>query len=719
MIKAQLPTTPSFNPEGAKAPETTTVDIAPGSYAPITKWENEPKVTDLKLDYTEASGHHSQHVTNVGVWLDNMNITGAAKRKKRTGRSSIVPKLIRKQAEWRYAGLSEPFLGDEDLFETAPVSWEDKDAAIQNGIIINNQFNTKIDKTAFIDAYVRTAVDEGTIVVRTGWVFEEELVEVPDMQPQAIEDPAVVDQIMQAGQALQQDPAAAEQIPPEIMQMLELTMELQYPAQMVQVGTKMEMQTTKNQPTVEVCNYEDVIIDPTCMGDLKKANFIIFKFETSLSKLERAGKYTNLEHINTTNNSSGDEASAINSGYDFNFKDKPRKLFTAYEYWGYWDIRNEGKVRPIIATWVGDVMIQMEENPFPDQGLPFTLVQYLPKRFSVYGEPDGELLIDNQNVAGAVTRGMIDIMGRSAAGQKGIRKDALDVTNMRKFESGLDYKFNPNASPSDMVYDHVYPEIPASAQFMLSLQNAEAESLTGVKAFSGGITGDALGQTATGARGALDAASKRELGIVRRLAAGIIEIGRKIIAMNAVFLDDEEVVRVTNNEFVKIRRDDLAGEIDISLQISTAETDNAKAQELSFMLQTMGNSMPPEMSQMVLADIARLRKMPDLSKRIAEYQPQPDPIQEEMQKLELQKLQLELQKMQSEIAENQAQTELDMAKARELNTKADKTDLDFVEQESGVTQERDLQKHTAQADANKELKVLEAALKSGNEKSTP
>ena len=31
------------------------------------------------------------------------------------------------------------------------------------------------------------------------------------------------------------------------------------------------------------------------------------------------------------------------------------------------------------------------------------------------------------------------------------------------------------------------------------------------------------------------------------------------------------------------------------------------------MLQTMGNTMPPEMSQMILADIAKLRKMPDLA----------------------------------------------------------------------------------------------------------
>ncbi len=38
---------------------------------------------------------------------------------------------------------------------------------------------------------------------------------------------------------------------------------------------------------------------------------------------------------------------------------------------------------------------------------------------------------------------MIDIMGRSANGQIGARKDALDITNRRKFLAGEDYEFNP------------------------------------------------------------------------------------------------------------------------------------------------------------------------------------------------------------------------------------------------------------------------------------
>jgi len=286
---------------------------------------------------------------------------------------------------------------------------------------------------------------------------------------------------------------------------------------------------------------------------------------------------------------------------------------------------------------------------------------------------------------------MIDIIGRSANGQMGIRKDALDVTNARKFEQGADYKFNANVDPRQAFHMETYPEIPASALNMLNLQNNEAESLTGVKAFSGGISGQALGTTATGIRSALDATSKRELGILRRLSNGVNKIGRKIISMNAEFLNDEEIIRVTNEEFVAINREDLGGNYDIKLNISTAEADNEKAQELSFMLQTMGNNMDPAMSQIILADIARLRKMPELSKQIKDYQPQPNPMAEEMQKLDMELLKAKIANESAKAMENtvdvefkKARTQTELSKSRNLDSKSDTEDLNFVEQESGV-----------------------------------
>jgi hypothetical protein len=252
---------------------------------------------------------------------------------------------------------------------------------------------------------------------------------------------------------------------------------------------------------------------------------------------------------------------------------------------------------------------------------------------------------------------------------------------------------------------------------MLNMQNAEAESLTGVKAFTSGISGQSLGATATGIRSALDATSKRELGILRRLAEGIKQIGRKVISMNAEFLEEEEVVRITNEEFVTVRKDDLAGNFDLKLTVSTAEADNQKAEELSFMLQTMGNGMDVSMSQMILADIAKLRKMPTLAKKIEQYQPQPDPIAQKKAELEVALLEAQVQREQSMAYENTANANLykarlltEQAKAKHLNSDADLKDLEFLETESGTTQERKLQAIDNQSKGNIALKAAESTL---------
>ena len=684
----------------------------------LTKWKNPPKLGDLKQDYLDAKPAHDSQKSKVRAWLDNLNVEGNAAVKAPKGSSSIVPKLIRKQAEWRYPALSDPFLSTEDVFNINPVSWEDRKAAQQNQILLNHQFNTKIDKVAFIDDYVRAAVDEGTAIVRVGWVFEEE--DYTDMFP-VVEyriNPRMAPLHEQLAQMRQDSPAVYElEVPEELKKAHEMTLEQGVPIEAVVLGHQEETRkrTVKNHPTVEVCDLNNVMIDPSCGGDFERAGFVIYSFETSLSKLKKDGKYKNLDFIQTTGNSPLNQPDhSTNTPGDFNFKDKPRQLFVVHEYWGYWDIDGTGIVKPIVAAWVGNTLIRMEENPFPDKALPFVTVPYLRKRKEVHGEPDGALLEDNQKIIGAVTRGMVDIMGKSANGQTGIRKDMLDATNRRKFDGGQDYEFNQNVDPRQGVFMHTYPEIPASAQFMLQLQQFEAESMTGVKAFSQGIGSQSLGDVAAGIRGALDAASKRELAILRRLSNGIIKIGRKIIAMNAEFLSEKEVVRVTNEEFAVVRRDDLPGNFDLKLSISTAEEDNNKAQELAFMLQTMGNNMDGGMSQLILSDIARLRKMPDLAKKIESYQPQPDPLAQRKAELEIQLLEAQLNNEMAQAQKFQASAQLDMAKAGTEQVKAgniqsdtDIKNLDFVEQESGVKQERAKELHGEQARSQAQLKLLD------------
>ena len=661
----------------------------------LTKWKNEPSVSDLQSDLESAESIHKEHVAKTEKWLNKL--AGKLEIKPIKGRSKVQPKLIRKQAEWRYASLEEPFLSTDDLFDIDPRTGEDYEAAEDNQILLNYQFNTKIDKVAFINEYVRTCTDEGTVIVQVGWKYEKgerEVYEDIEMTPE------------QASMYLYNEVAKGNMTQEEAI----ATMQSGEP--ITKTVKRYKVVTIANHPTLRVCEYDRLIIDPTCEGDLDKAQFIIVPFETNYSELKKDSTYSNLDQIfeedGTVVKGTLDDESfykTLTNQTGFEFKDKARKKLTAYEYYGYWDIDGKGITKPIRATWVGNTMIKLEELPYPDKKLPFVAVQFMPVRKSIYGEPDGKLIEDNQDILGAVTRGMIDIMGRSANGQTLMTKGMLDASNLKKYENGEHAYINPGFDPRVNIHMQTYPEIPNSAMQMINMQNQEAESLTGVIAFSNGISGQALGNTATGVRSALDSASKRELGILRRLSAGLEKIGRKIIAMNAEFLDDEEVIRVTNKKFRTIRRDDLTGDFDLRVKISTAESDNQKIEKLAFMMQTGQQSMDPEEAKLVRAEIYKLQKMPDLADKVLRYQPQPDPVQQEMQQLQLERMRLENMKLQSEIEERnsraienqvdvelkQAKTQNELAKAGKLTSEKDLADQEFIRRDFGVDHQQKMQ----------------------------
>ena len=678
----------------------------------LTDWEKEPDVRDLKQDLENARPAHQSRMQDIQRWSDLMAVRGSAKPTKVKGRSSVQPKLIRRQAEWRYSALTEPFLGSNKLFKVEPVTFEDAEAARQNSLVLNWQFRTKLNRVNFVDNFVRATVDEGTSITRVGWkrqtIMVDQEVPVYDFFPLQTEEQLAAFQTALDQQAA--DPRGYEEdVPDEIKAAIELYNESGQAtyAQQSGVTTVKVEKVLVNQPVVDLLDPQNVIIDPSCNGDLDKALFVIVSFETNKADLlKEPERYKNLDAVNWEGNmpmTQPDHNTSTPDSYQLN--DPLRKKVVAYEYWGFRDIHGDGELVPIVATWIGDICIRMEENPFPDGKLPFVVVPYLPVKRNLYGEPDAELLEDNQKILGAVTRGMIDLLGRSANGQQGMAKGMLDPLNRRRYDNGQDYEFNPSMSPANGVIEHKFPDIPQSALLMLNLQNQEAEALTGVKSFAGGISGEAYGDVAAGIRGVLDAASKREMAILRRLAKGMTEIGNKIIAMNAVFLSEKEVIRVTNKEFITVKREDLIGNFDLETDISTAEVDNAKAQDLAFMLQTLGPNSDPGIVMMILAEIADLKRMPELANKLRNWRPQPSPEQQELQRLEIEKARKEVEKLQSEIS-------LNNAKAQEALANKDQKNLDYVEQETGTKHARDMEKQRGQAQGNQALEITKALTKS-------
>jgi len=637
------------------------------------KWKNAPSPEDLRKDLKEAQSSHSKQCGLIDKWLDNLTTSGSAAVESGVGRSSIVPKLIRKHAEWRYASLSEPLHTAATLFTAKPVTAGDGPIAEQDGTVLQHQFENEIDKVALIDEAVRTVVDEGTVVYRVGWELETE--------KRTVEVPVVKD------------------------------------GYIIGVTEREEEFTTVSRPTVEIVPFKSFLLDPNARGKIKDAQFGIFKFPTNISKLKAQG-YENLEAINVESISQDD--SDLPTDYrkttEFQFADNARKEFMAYEYWGFWDINDDQVLVPIVATFVGNVMVRLVENPFPDKALPFVVTQYLPVRGENFGEPDGVLLEDNQLIMGALTRGMIDTVGRSANGQIGHMESALDEPNKLKFSRGEDYTFRQGVDPRMAFFHHTYPELSRSGFELLQMQAGEAESMTGVKTYGEGVSGAALGDVAAGVKGALSAAAKRESGILRRIASGLTDVAKKVMSMNEVFLEPEMVERITGKPYVQPQPG--LRTTDVRVKIRTAEEDSQLAADLAFVSQTTED---PGLRQLLTSKVAELKNMPEVAELIKSYKPEPDPAQQEMQMLQMELLKAQIANEQGKAHNNQSSGMLDMAKAQTETVKAqtemakaqnlaadtDLKKLEFVEEETGTNHERARDLLKVQAEGNIHYKAFE------------
>ena len=630
----------------------------------------------LKADEKEAERHQKEWFIQREEWL--AETYGKPYGNEEDGKSKIVSKDIKKQLEWMLPSITDPFISTPNVIKCNPVTFEDASSAKQNELLLNTQFCRKFSRYNFIMKAIRVLVTEGSVVIQTGWDYEDEEIEVE-------EETIAVDEL--TGQ------------------------------EYVTLDTVTDTRILKNQPTASVCRNEDIFIDPTCMDDMDKCQFVIHRYETSLGALRVDGRYKNLDKVAKEQASLYDDPQYYREDLTyFEFKDEPRKKLVVHEYWGNYDMNGDGVAEPIVCAWVGNTLIRLETNPYPDKKPPFIVVPFNAIPFQMFGEALAENIGDNQKVKTAITRGLIDNMAKSNNAQVGIRRNALDTANRKKWLAGKNFEFNGSAND---FWQGSYNQLPSSAFDMLSLMNNEIESQTGVKSFSGGISGSALGNTATGARGALDATSTRKMNLVRNISENLIKpMMRKWIAYNSEFLEEEEVVRVTNHEYVPVRRDDLAGRIDLEIGISTAEDNAAKSQELSFLLQTVGPNEDPAVRREIMAQIMDLMRMPEQAEKIRTYQPQPDPMQEKLKEIELQKLLLENKKLEADIADKYARAEengidaeyktwkaeVEKAKARKLGSEADRLDLDFLKEDEGVRHYEDMEKENAKQAHNLQMK---------------
>lgn len=683
----------------------------------LTDWAKEPKYTDLYEDYSVAQAAHNMFLKDLDQYRETLD--GGKKIRVRKGKSNQYPLLVRKNNEWKYSQLEEPFLSTPNFVKLAPKSDEDAATYKQAESMMNHYWGVDIDKIGLIGNIARYLTDEGTVIVKNGWFTEKEKQVKIVMEPvyATPEERMVLLESMVANGEMNPDEAKAR---------------LQSDSPMV-IGEKEAEKITwkiiKNHPTHSVCELEDVIVDPTCKGDLNKAQFVVHEYDVDYSTLVRdkydaetgVGFYKNLDAIDFKQDWEDMSDYATEKEASFVFSDKARKKVRIREYWGNWDIHGTGIVEPIVGSWIGSTMVRLSKNPFAHKKIPFSATTYMPVKKQFHGEPDGALLKENQDSIRRMTNALHDITSTKAVGQKLTMEDTFgSQAEWDAYNVGNDARFRPGIDINKAVHINSVDSVDPAVFQVIDFQQREAESLTGNAAYNKGLAGANQNASATGIRSAMDSSSRRELSILRRMSSQLFkDMIKQDIANMQMFASPEEVVRVTNSEFVTIKREDIQGQYDIIIDVTTPAKNQETADGLSFIMQAAGDTVDPKIKNMVLADIARLKQRPDLAKQIEEYEPQPSEAQVKMEQMQMANLELENKMLQmqmaklakdieeadsrieernSRTAENiQADVKLKTAKAEEhmkradyYESQADLSDAKFVNEANGITRDREI-----------------------------
>jgi len=608
-------------------------------------------LTNLKQEFEDAKNAKAIINANIAEWKDRYDAKPLGNEKK--GKSKYVSKDIKKLLKWQLPIILEPFVNTNEITRATGTTPQSAQKAPKVEKLLNYQFCRQFDRYNFLKKAIKVLQKEGKVVIRTGWQIKTE--------KQVVQTPAG-------------------------------SIEVEIPV--------------VNKPDAIIRKNENIFIDPTADGE--KPEFIIERYETTISNLRENKHWFNqsaVEKLAQRKHSKDDDVDnalgAIREveeytrggSDDFEPTDKSRAKVTVHEYWGKYDINEDGIAEDIVCAWADDIILKLEDNPYPDNELPFVICDFDAEPFMNYGDSAIEDLIDNSQLITIIKRGLIENMASANMGQKGIAKGALDTINKKKFYNGENFEYNKNFGDP---WQDEYHNIGQTPLEMLQILDNDNESLSGV-------TKNAIGEktpnlSATQANQIESATQRRMLDIVRNIAENLVKsILRKWLAYDMEFMSPQEFIYITGEEPIVVDKQDLNGSVHLEMQVTTQAVDDQKAKQLAFLLQTSQQAQDPEITKMLYVKLLKLNKMFEEAKALEEYQPKPDPTQQQTVQLQLAKLQTEIENLKVKALENQADIKLKLAKAKEIGSIADLNDLNYVDKATGQDHARELDKIGANA----------------------
>ena len=617
----------------------------------------------IEHDISGARTMHDDQMSKISEWISAYNGDKIGNEDDNT--SNMVWKLIKKQGESLIANLSKPFLGAHEIADLTPLTDKDTIKTPIYSKVLNHFWAKETNSNKLIKSISRLIVKEGTCFIRAGWEKRADVKEqiVPGDIP-----PALIDKLKSKGAEIQHmDDGKIKIIKKNIL---------------------------VNKPTAKPLRLEDCYFDPTA-DSFEEIQFFSFDYITSISELrkqphlytkEAVDKLERMIDEQDDNQTGSLEESHMYNRYAFKSSNNLRKKIRLNEYWGELDIDNSGITEPAMAVTAkyGDsrVLMRAEKNKLPFKSKPFVCIPLIDKEFSVYGDALAELISDEQKFYTSIVRGIIDNMSNSNNGTKFIRKGALDTINFQRMQDGERVvEVNTNESINAVLMDGTFNQLPGDVYNTLSIIEAQAESLTGVSKMLQGIPGTEMKAASSNFSAMMSQSQIRLLDVTTSLTTGLRKLFYMWLSMSMEYLTDEEIQHITGlyipelkvKETRKIAADMGIDQLpeetkqkammliieevndmfnmkdlkyDIEMKVGTDGLKDIKISHMNMLMQQAGNLIqlgvvPPKVMGMLFSDMADAMDRPDISREVKNFKHQPDPMQQEMAKAELDKTKAE------------------------------------------------------------------------------
>lgn len=584
---------------------------------------------DLKHDFKKAKEAKSSIDKQINEWNDAYY----GKIPSMKNRSKYVAMEIAKQVELTKPNITEPFTNTSHPIRVFSSKNEARSRIIQK--YLNTQFTSEFNRVEFMEKFVDLLFREGTVWVKSGWKLKEE--NVREVIPNA-----TMDEIINRGGM---------------------------PDSIAEAGDdkfRVEYNTTKliqNDPDAIICRNEHIFPDPGARTT-SELRFMCYKRLMTISEMKASGRYTDdmINRIESSIESKRDDtglgsqrdSDALDRGnkLDYDTKDKARNKISIIEYWGYYDLNNDGIAEPIFASWAEgqDVNLVCEENDLPNENIPFYRTVYSDVSFSLWGNALAFFIEDGQNAKTGIYRGIFDNMALANNGQKFIKHGSLDYVNFKRLRNGEKHIF---VNKEGMIEDGSFNNLPNSIFNVLQSVSKENEDLSGIS--SGGLALNSSQTNKDNESGQLTLAQQRMASSVTNVAETLGNIFQDWIKMAEVFLEDEQIRALfTESEQQDIASFEDSEHMRLTFKVATNAQIQVKLHHLNMLMQqakALGETIPPELIRELVAEMFELFDMYDKAEALRTYKPEPNPMQEAMAKEEIRKVQLENNKLEAEINE--------------------------------------------------------------------